>query len=176
MVASSACSNIFVLPLCAVPLCSKKWNKWKLQSHFSTNCPVAAKQDGASVTDTLFHGADSFEPLQQCIYHSNQKFTWGWHYRQLVVCLLPSSQTLICLSKSEGITKINFVIFPLNLGCMFSLSTGVLPNKSAGCQLCSSAKQMQFVSAILVPETAHTSIHSVGVWGKLILEHSQLAS
>lgn len=78
-----------------------------------------------------------------------------------MVCLLPSSQTLICLSKSEGITKINCVIFPLNLGCMFSLSTGVLPNKSVGGQLYISAKQMQFVSAILVP--AHIPVYIV--WG-----------
>lgn len=52
-------------------------NEIKKKKTTGTNCPVAAKQDGALVTDARFHGADSFEPLQQCIYHSNQKFTWG---------------------------------------------------------------------------------------------------
>lgn len=50
---------------------------------------------------------------------------------------LSALQTLIWPSQaeSEGITKINWVVFKFNTGCMFSLSTGGLLNQSAAWQL-----------------------------------------
>lgn len=99
-----------------------------------------------------------------------------WHLRLTDLSrLLLSSQTLICVSQSqsEGITKINWVVFPLNLGCVFSLSTGGLLNKSISCQLHISGKQIQgFFTAVLLSETM--SYSWVIIDGKLILELSQL--
>lgn len=50
---------------------------------------------------------------------------------------LSALQTLIWPSQaeSEGITKINWVVFKFNMGCMFSLSTGGLLNQSAAWHL-----------------------------------------
>lgn len=86
------------------------------------------------------HGAGGCGELEQHIYHSNHKFTCQQHHK----CLHPScpllSQTSIWPSQhgSKGIKKkkkINWVVFPFNLCCMFSLSTGVPLGKSVACQL-----------------------------------------
>lgn len=85
----------------------------------------------------------------------------GWRLRLTDLrCLLSSSRTLIRLSssESEGITKMNWVVFPLNPGCVFSLSTGGLLNKSISCQLHISGKQMHgFFSAALLSESVSYS-------------------
>lgn len=152
-----------------------RWHEIRIHLLSFTPRPVATKQDvrdgrvlpwcGQHRGITVMHLSQ-----QSKVY---MRVTLQTHRYWLSALLFTDIDLVVLVSESEGITKINWVVFPLNLGCVFSLSTGGLLNKSVSCQLHICGKQIhKFFSAVLLSETVSYCLSDS--WSKLILELSQL--